>query len=129
MRTYYEIIGVGEFATTEEITYAYKRRAMLLHPDKNPDVNPDAMVLLNAAYECLSDSHRRTVYDMSLMMRAMPDEEPNDTVPVQIYSVKEYDIIVGKVTLFSVFDAVFLFLISAALVDLIIPMIEECYGL
>ncbi|XP_055385041.1 dnaJ homolog subfamily C member 16 isoform X2 [Condylostylus longicornis] len=60
----YKILGVSRQATTQEIRRAYKQLAKEWHPDKS--ANPDAekrFVEIKQAYELLSDSERRRVYD------------------------------------------------------------------
>jgi DnaJ family protein B protein 12 len=43
---------------------AYKRRAIKVHPDKNPyPKSTDAFKKVNAAMTCLSDPDKRRVYD------------------------------------------------------------------
>jgi curved DNA-binding protein CbpA len=64
-RDLYEIIGVRKDSTPEEIKSAYKKKAVELHPDKNPD-DPEAankFAELSNAYEVLSDPERRRIYD------------------------------------------------------------------
>lgn len=60
----YEILGVTETATTEEIRKSYKALALQYHPDKND--SPDAeenFKRIGGAYEILSDPQKRLVYD------------------------------------------------------------------
>ncbi|CAF1424432.1 unnamed protein product [Rotaria sp. Silwood1] len=61
---YYTILGVSRTATDEEIKRAYRRLALQLHPDKNPD--PDATARfqsVNKAYKVLGDPKLRSTYD------------------------------------------------------------------
>lgn len=65
VRKAYEILGVSQAATPEEIKLAYRKKAIALHPDRNPgkDTGPE-MVKLNVAYGLLSDPEKRRRYDM-----------------------------------------------------------------
>jgi DnaJ-class molecular chaperone len=63
-RTYYEILGVAQSATKEEIRKAYREAARRLHPDKNPAADAEAKFKEVAqAYQTLSDKGKRRVYD------------------------------------------------------------------
>ncbi len=56
MPTPYEILGVSPQATINEIKQAYRKKAKLLHPDRNkaPDAN-EQFIALNTAYDELID--------------------------------------------------------------------------
>jgi len=61
---YYEILGVSKTATTEEIKIAFRKLALLYHPDKNPETK-ELFVKILHAYEVLSDPVLRERYDRS----------------------------------------------------------------
>jgi DnaJ-class molecular chaperone len=63
---FYSILGVQENANTEEIKKAYRKLSLIYHPDRNQgDVEKTKMFQkINEAYETLSDSEKKNVYDM-----------------------------------------------------------------
>jgi molecular chaperone DnaJ len=65
VRDYYEVLGVGRNASSEEIKTAYRKAALKHHPDKNPeDVTAEAKFKEAAeAYSVLSDPDKRARFD------------------------------------------------------------------
>ena len=64
-RDYYEILGVSRSSDPKEIKQAYRRLAMELHPDRNPD-DPEAEERFKEAaeaYNILSNPEKREIYD------------------------------------------------------------------
>ena len=64
MKDYYAVLGVAPNAPLGEIKAAYRKKASLLHPDKNPAL--DAAVKfreIQEAYEALGDPDKRAAYD------------------------------------------------------------------
>jgi DnaJ-domain-containing protein 1 len=62
---FYDILGVTFTATSIDIKKAYRKQAILLHPDKNPD-DPEASTKfqkLGEAYQVLSNPQLRSSYD------------------------------------------------------------------
>ena len=58
---YYSILGVDKTADPNAIKKAYRRKAMVLHPDKGGDA--EDFKRLNEAYEVLSSPMKREAYD------------------------------------------------------------------
>ncbi|CAJ1014444.1 putative DnaJ domain/DnaJ C terminal domain containing protein [Leishmania utingensis] len=62
----YSVLGVARNATPEQIKSAYKKRAKALHPDVNPSPTAaEDFAEAKQAYETLSDSQKRSMYDMT----------------------------------------------------------------
>ena len=64
-RDFYKILGVSRDANTNQIKKAYRKLAKQLHPDQNKE-DPNAQAKfqdLAAAYEALSDTEKRGIYD------------------------------------------------------------------
>lgn len=66
MSNYYEILGVAENATNEEIKSAYRKLAVKYHPDKNKgDKDAESRFKeISAAYDTLGNDNKRREYDI-----------------------------------------------------------------
>lgn len=93
MKCYYEIVGVSQEATSDEIKKAYRKKALLCHPDKNshrPEEAHEEFQLLQSAYDVLSDEGERRWYDRNrlslLKVKTTPssqthNQHPDDLLP------------------------------------------------
>lgn len=71
---YYEILGVDNKATSEEIRKSYRQLSLKYHPDRNSDpAATEKYKQINEAYEVLSDSAERNKYDM---LQSMGPNDP-----------------------------------------------------
>ena len=64
-RDYYEVLGVGRGATSEELKRAYRKLAMQYHPDRNngDKAAEERFKEIGEAYSVLSDPEKRSRYD------------------------------------------------------------------
>ena len=64
-KDFYEVLGLERGATKEDIKKAYRKLAIKLHPDKNPNNKESEEKFKEAteAYEVLGDEQRRKMYD------------------------------------------------------------------
>ena len=58
---YYEILGVDKNSTQEEIKKAYKKKAMIHHPDKGG--SEEEFKKVQESYDVLSDESKKQNYD------------------------------------------------------------------
>lgn len=63
MKNYYEILGVSENATQEDIKKTYKKLSKQYHPDVNPE-GEEKFKEISEAYDTLGDDKKRGDYDM-----------------------------------------------------------------
>jgi curved DNA-binding protein CbpA len=100
---YYEALDVAPEATEIEIKKAYRKAAIRLHPDKNPD-DPTAHERFQAvgeAYQVLSDPDLRKQYDKLGKEGAKPDsgfEDPSEFFTM-IFGGEAFQDWIGEISL------------------------------
>ncbi|MCU0390173.1 MAG: DnaJ domain-containing protein [Thermoflexibacter sp.] len=69
MENYYAILGLPNYSSEEEIKRAFKKMALLYHPDRNPNDSgaEEKFKLINQAYQVLSNSDKKRKYDEILL--------------------------------------------------------------
>ncbi len=74
---YYEVLHLHPSAHPDVVQAAYRRLALLYHPDKNPSSETtNLMAQVNQAYEVLSDPGKRAAYDRSREAKASRPTPP-----------------------------------------------------
>lgn len=70
--TFYELLGIPDTGSLLEIKQAYKQLARKYHPDVSPpgrvEAYTQAFIMVQEAYETLSDPLRRELYDREIKM-------------------------------------------------------------
>ncbi|KAK9470466.1 X-domain of DnaJ-containing-domain-containing protein [Dipodascopsis tothii] len=100
---YYDVLGVSVTATELEIKKAYRKKAIQLHPDKNPnDESAHAKFQeVGEAYQVLSNADLRKQYDLYGKDKAMPDagfEDPNEFF-TSIFGGEAFYDLIGELSL------------------------------
>lgn len=67
-QNYYEILGVSESCSQEELKLFYRKAAMKWHPDRNGNSTEaeEHFKIIQKAYDTLSDPYKRKEYDWSI---------------------------------------------------------------
>lgn len=72
-KNFYEYLELKNDATTGDIRKAYRRLAIVLHPDKNPAEDAEVKFRwLAGIYEVLKDKEKREIYDR-VLVEGLPD--------------------------------------------------------
>jgi len=79
---YYEFLQISPKAEVATITRIYRFMASRFHPDNPETGDPEKFLLLNTAYEVLSDPQRRAEYDASIQSR---QAEPNPIFELSVF--------------------------------------------
>ena len=74
MSNFYEVLGVSETASQEEIKKAYRKLSLQYHPDRNSN-SPESTTKfqnISAAYDVIGDENKRRQHDMQSKMQFGP---------------------------------------------------------
>lgn len=91
-KDYYRILNVKSSATTAEIKRAYRKLAMLYHPDKNPDDAIAAAIFTDAAeaYKVLGDADARKRYNYERYLTAEEEyKRPVETIETLLQRIEK----------------------------------------
>lgn len=85
MKNYYDILGVSENATSEEIKKAYRKLSLKFHPDKNENdaYFSDMFKNITEAYDVLIDPTQKSAYDQAIFYEANEDTLELDSLIVE----------------------------------------------
>ncbi|MFO0323048.1 MAG: J domain-containing protein [Bacteroidota bacterium] len=77
MAHFYRVLGLNKTASQSEIKAAFRRLAKIYHPDKNPNVQNAKFIFedILLAYNVLSDSQKRKIYDNSTALNTKEKED------------------------------------------------------
>lgn len=88
--SFYDILGVQPYVTSEELKKAYKKLALKYHPDKNPDEG-ERFKQISMAYETLTDPEKRQIYDeggeAAIKRGPPPPSTPSFSSPMDIFDI------------------------------------------
>lgn len=84
-KNYYKVLDIKTNARSDEIKKAYRKLVKQFHPDYNPgsDVSQEMLKKINEAYEVLSDTTKRTEYDLFLGINQKPHHIQKENVQKQ----------------------------------------------
>lgn len=85
---YYEILGISETASGDDVKKAYRNLALVWHPDKNQENPEEAHVKFQSilkAYETLSDSRERDWYDRHKDQILSEGDEPQTESCIKLF--------------------------------------------
>ncbi|KAF4661671.1 Mitochondrial import inner membrane translocase subunit TIM44 [Perkinsus olseni] len=76
-KNFYDILGIEQKATGEEVKEAYREMAKKWHPDRNPDdpLAADKFKEVCEAYATLGNQWKRTIYDQDMQFGAALDSQ------------------------------------------------------
>jgi len=112
-RNHYEILGLGQGASTEAIRERYRYLIAMFHPDKCAVHYLDGELyaaLINNAYNELKNPDSRKSYDESLIVRAKPDYQPGQAANDSVAQPGKQNGVTKKTSVIDIiFDAIPLF--------------------
>lgn len=75
MNNYYEVLGISETASQEDIKKAYRKLSLQYHPDRNNN-SPESTAKfqdISSAYDTIGDEQKRRQYDMHSKIQFGPN--------------------------------------------------------
>ncbi|KAI6247069.1 hypothetical protein HI914_04682 [Erysiphe necator] len=100
---YYDALGVKTDATELEIKKAYRKLAIITHPDKNPgdETAHEKFQAIGEAYQVLSNAELRKQYDKYGKERALPSEGFTDPAEFfgTIFGGEAFVDLIGEISL------------------------------
>jgi len=96
--TFYDFMNISINATTKDIKREYKKQAMVIHPDKNPETE-EQFKLLASVYNVLKDDKTRAMYHR-VLEEGLPEWRMPAFYDRQVQVVRHIGLLEGIITLF-----------------------------
>lgn len=92
-KNYYEILGLAKTATKQQIKDAYKKAALLYHPDKNQGSKTaeEKFKLVNEAYQVLSNAQKKYIFDQKLYTQTLVLKEEDKYYSMRYQTAYNYE--------------------------------------
>jgi len=90
--SYYEVLGVAQRASSQDIKRSYRRKALECHPDQDSSLGAkQRFMAINEAYQVLSDPIQRHQYDLLLKKMESGNQPMESTIDPDLFYQQQYE--------------------------------------
>ena len=90
--SYYEVLGIAQRASSQDIKRSYRRKALECHPDQDSSLGAkQRSMAINEAYQVLSDPIQRHQDDLLLKKMESGNQPLETTIDPDLFYQQQYE--------------------------------------